>query len=166
MAMSKILNHVAGSLVAFVAFNASCARNHTGKDLRPVVIRFVSDSVPLRRTAEMTAFTVTVIIRNGSNTPIVVGGCGPQAQKEINGGWQTVWSPACVSEQISSIAPGDSLTGSVTVAGFTTGMEPRLDPRMTVGMYRLRFGPSYSNMTNPTAVSSVEALYSPPFVVF
>lgn len=123
--------------------SAACARNHVEQELRTLLIRSARDSVRLQRTAEMTSFAVDVIIRNRGSRPMIVGGCGPEAQREINGQWQTVWSPVCVSEQASLIAPGDSLTGTLTVAGFTKpGIEPPLDPRMTAGTYRLRFGVS------------------------
>jgi len=134
---------IVATLVSVGLGSGACARNYVERELRTVVIRSAADSVRLRRTAEMTSFAVDVIIRNRGSRPIIVGGCGPEAQREINGQWQTVWSPVCVSEQASLIAPGDSLTGALTIAGFTKpGIEPPLDPRMTAGTYRLRFGVS------------------------
>jgi hypothetical protein len=122
--------------------SGACARTHV-EELRTLVIRSLRDSVRLQRTPEMTSFAVDLIIHNRGSKPIIVGGCGPEAQREINGQWQTVWSPVCVSEQASLLSPGDSLTGALTIAGFTKpGIEPPLDPRMTAGTYRLRFGVS------------------------
>jgi hypothetical protein len=142
--------------------SAACAGNHVEQELRTLVIRSAADSVRLQRTAEMTSFAVDVIIRNRGSRPMLVGGCGPEAQRKINGQWQTVWSPVCVSEQSSLIAPGDSLTGALTIAGFTKpGIEPPLDPRMTAGTYRLRFGVSdpSSSGTNPVSGTRVAIAY-------
>lgn len=143
--------------------SAACARNHIGRELRTLVIRSARDSVHLQRTADMTSFTVDVIIRNRGSRPLIVGGCGPEAQREINGQWQTVWSPVCVSAQASLIAPGDSLTGALTIAGFTKpGIEPPLDPRMTAGIYRLRFGVSDPTSPGTKPVSGTRVAISYP----
>jgi hypothetical protein len=141
--------------------SAACARNHV-EELRTLVIRSVRDSVRLQRTPEMTSFAVDLIIRNRGSKPIVIGGCGPEAQREINGEWQTVWSPVCVSEGASLLAPGDSLTSTLTIGGFTKpGIEPLLDPRMTAGTYRLRFGVSdpSSSGTKPVSGTRVPTPY-------
>jgi hypothetical protein len=141
--------------------SAACTRNHV-EELRTLVIRSVRDSVRLQRTPEMTSFTVDLTIRNRGSRAIIVGGCGPEAQREIKGQWQTVWSPVCVSEQASLLAPGDSLTSSITIAGFTKpGIEPPLDPRMTAGTYRLRFGVSdpSSSGTKPVSGTRVATPY-------
>ncbi len=163
----RILSRLAIAGFALSALIFGCARNHVAKELDATVIRLVRDSVPLQRTADKVSFTVNVIIRNGGATSIDVGGCGPEAQREINGEWQTVWSPVCISRQSSLIAPSDSLIQPLTVAGFTKpGIEPQLDPRMTAGKYRLRFGVTYFDTTNPTATRSTEFVGSSPFVVY
>lgn len=167
------------ALLSLGVGSAACARNRI-EDLDTLLVRSARDSVQLRRTADMTSFTVDVIIRNGGSRPIVVGGCGPEAQREISGQWHTIWSPVCVSAQFSLIAPGDSLTGAVTIAGFTRpGIEPPLDPRMTAGTYRLRFGvsvpPSSETkpvsgtrvaIANPLSGRSLGLVASRPFVVY
>jgi hypothetical protein len=146
---------------------ASCARNPANRELATTIVRFVQDSVPLQRTADMTKFTVSVIIRNDGHGPVVFGGCGPEAQRNIGGEWQTVWTPICGSPQHASIAPGDSLILPITVAGFTVaGLEPPLDPRMLPGTYRLRFGIAYPDTSNPTSSNELEALNSPSFTVY
>lgn len=165
--MPRIRGRSASASFALFALTAACATNHVSKQVDATVIRFVRDSVPLQRTADMVFFTVNVIIRNRGATPIEVGGCGPEAQREINGEWPTLWSPVCVSPQSSLIVPGDSVMGPLTVAWFIKpGIEPQLDPRVTAGTYRLRYGVSYSETTNPTAARSTEFVGSPPFVVY
>jgi hypothetical protein len=147
--------------------STACARHHIEKELTPPVISFVHDSVPLERTADLTRFTVSVIIRNDGASPIDVGGCGPEAQRQIGGRWQTVWTPVCISPQWVHIAPGDSFTFPLTVAGFTRqGFHPPLDPRMTAGTYRLGFGVSRTDRSNPAATTRSEFVGSPPFVVY
>jgi hypothetical protein len=163
----KISLRLASAGVALLAVTNACARNHVEHDLDATMIRLVRDSVPLQRTADMVSFTVNVVIANRGATPVVVGGCGPEVQRQISGEWQTVWSPVCIDMQSSLISPEDSLTGPVTPAGFTKpGFEPPLDPRMTAGTYRLRFGVSYPDPANVTALTSTEFVNSPPFVVY
>jgi hypothetical protein len=146
---------------------ASCTRNRVDTEIATTVVRFAQDSVPLEHTPDLTRFSVTVVIRNDGHTPVVFGGCGPEAQRDISGQWETVWTPVCGSPQSALLAPGDSLSLPITVAGFIQpGMEPQLDPRMVPGRYRLRFGISYSDSANPTGSSQLEALDSPPFTVF
>jgi len=180
MIKTGTLIRLVAALLSLGLGSAACGRNHVEQELQSLVIRSARDSVRLQRTAEMTSFAVDVIIRNRGSRPIIVGGCGPEAQREINGQWQTVWSPVCVSEQASLIAPGDTLRGALTIAGFTKpGIEPRLDPRMTAGTYRLRFGvsdPSWSG-TKPVSGTRVANAYpmsgkslgfvaSHPFIVY
>jgi hypothetical protein len=146
---------------------ASCTRTHVDTEIATTVVRFAQDSVPLEHNSELTRFSITVVIRNDGHTPVVFGGCGPEAQRDIGGQWQTVWTPICGSPQAATVAPGDSVSLPITVAGFIQpGMEPQLDPRMVPGRYRLRFGISYSDSVNPTGSSQLEALDSPPFTVF
>jgi hypothetical protein len=153
---------IVATLVSLGLASGACARNYVERELRTVIIRSARDSIRLQHTAEMTSFAVDVIIRNRGSRPIIVGGCGPEAQREVNGQWQTVWSPVCVSEQASFIGPGDSSTSALTIAGFTKpGIEPRLDPRMTAGTYRLRFGVSdvSSSGTKPASGTRVATGY-------
>ena len=151
--------------------------NRVDNDLRGAVVRLEPDSVPLERTADVTRFTVNVIIRNDRATPLYFGGCGTEAQQEINGQWQTVWSPVCVSMVRGSLAPGDSLKFPFTVARFANlRIEPQLDPRATAGRYRLLFGATYSGPMNygvvyrgpkrPPPPVTLSALTSPVFIVY
>ena len=156
------------SIVAMVTCTVvGCATNHIDRDLDATSIRFTQDSVPLARTSEVTSFQVTVVVRNNGPTAIVFGGCGPDAQRNINGAWTTVWSPICISNQTATVMPRDSITLPITVAGFTrSNIEPQADPRMLPGNYRLRFGISYQDQRNPTSTTELEMLESPPFVVY
>ncbi len=123
---------LAAGIITLALLVCSCATNRVDNDLRGAVVRLEPDSVPLEHTADVTRFTVNVIIRNDRATPLYFGGCGPEAQQEINGLWQTVWSPVCISPGNGLIAPGDSLTFPFTVARFANiAVEPQLDPRAT-----------------------------------
>ena len=174
---SSARNHVRlARSIALAALVCSCARNRVDTDLRGAVVRLEPDSVPLERTADVTRFTVKVIIRNDRATPLYFGGCGMEAQQEINGQWQTVWSPVCVSPVSGSLAPGDSLMFPFTVARFgNLRIEPQLDPRATAGRYRLRLGATYSGPTNYAVVYrgprrpppvTLSTLTSPVFIVY
>ena len=172
--MSNI--RLAGGVIALAVLICSCASNRVDNDLRGAVVRIEPDSVPLERTADVTRITVNVIIRNDRATTLYFGGCGPQLQQEMNGQWQTVWSPICFSPQSGSLAPSDSLKFPLTVARFANlAMEPQLDPRASAGRYRLQFGATYSGPMNygvvysgPTQPPTVtlSTLTSPVFIVY
>jgi hypothetical protein len=140
---------------------ASCARNSTESEVEKTTVRFVQDSVPLVVMPNVTSFQVTVVITNGGAQKVEFGGCGPAAQRSVGGQWQTVWTPTCLTPQSASIAPGDSLTLPIGVAGPT---QPSSD--LVSGTYRLSFGVWYSDSVNPTAPVQLEALNSPPFKVY
>jgi hypothetical protein len=143
--------------IAIALLLCACARNRISTNVRGVVVRVQPDSVPMVRTPDITKFTVRVIIRNNRSTPVYYAGCSPDAQEEINGKWETVWSPICGSTLSGSIAAGASLAFPFTAAGFPHGnMYPRLDPRAGPGKYRLRLGYAYSEPVNDNII------YSPP----
>jgi hypothetical protein len=156
-------------ITALLAVILSVVTGCATMQIRPglVVIRFAQDSVPLERTAEAVRFRVTTVIRNDNSTPIVFGGCSPDVQRSINGIWTTVWSPTCFSEQSATLMPGDSLILPLIIGASTKpNMEPQLDPRMTAGEYRLRFGVSFAQGAERTSASPLEIRESPPFIVY
>jgi hypothetical protein len=128
------------------------------------------------RTPDITKFTVRVIIRNNRTTPLYYAGCWPDAQEEIDGKWETVWSPICGGTLRGSIAARDSVVFPFTAAGFPhTNMYPRLDPRAGPGKYRLRLGyaysePLYDNMIyfppRKSRPKVLGELMSPIFIVY
>jgi hypothetical protein len=93
-------------------------------------------------TPEVGTFKVNVAVLNEGPNTMYLGGCGPEAQRQINNQWSTVWSPICVgSLGRTAIAAGDSLKFPVVVYGFRQpNREPALDARVQAGKYRLRFG--------------------------
>ena len=56
----------------------------------------VREDLKTEQIGDMTRFKVNVVIRNNRSTPLYIGGCGPDAQQEINGEWQTVWTTLVV----------------------------------------------------------------------
>ena len=76
---------LAAGIITLAVLVCSCATNRVDNDLRGAVVRLEPDSVPLEHTPDVTRFTVNVIIRNDRATPLYFGGCGPEAQQEING---------------------------------------------------------------------------------
>ena len=152
MAHLRVVGNIAVALLL-----CSCARNRIETSVRGVVVRIEPDSVPMVRTPDITKFTVKVIIRNDRSKPLYYAGCWPDAQEEINGKWETVWSPVCGSTLRGSIAPRDSLAFPFTAAAFPPDNSyPRLDPRAGPGRYRLRLGFAYSEPVDANLV------YSPP----
>jgi hypothetical protein len=162
--------------IALPVLIGSCATNHVETDLRGATVRIEPDSVPFVRTPDIIKFTVNVIIRNDRSTPLYFGGCGTEAQQEINGKWETVWSPVCISPAGGSVAPRDSVTFPFTAAAFPNQViSPHLDPKATAGRYRLRLGATYdgpsdygvvySGPTHPKPVTLGD-LTSPVFIVY
>ena len=119
MGSTKRSHLLAGFICSMLPGFLNCAGNRPDPELATTFVRVTQDSVALQRTPDMTSFSVKVKIRNDGRVPIVFGGCGPAAQRNISGVWTTVWTPICISSQTATIMPGDSVAFPVTVAGFT-----------------------------------------------
>jgi hypothetical protein len=164
--------------IAIAVLLCSCATNRLHSDLRGIVVRVEPDSVPFVRTPDIVKFTVNVIIRNDRSTPIYYENCGgPEAQQQINGKWETVWSPACMSPTGGSVAARDSVTFPFTAAAFPNqqNLYPRLDPKASAGRYRLRLGSAYDRPSShgtiyrgppPPKRVWLGDLTSPTFIVY
>jgi hypothetical protein len=125
-------------LVVSATFNAAGCAAH--QPWSSVTIRVVDDTALLQRTAAATSFRTTVVIRNGSSHRLYDGDCGPDAEKEIDNKWVTVWTPLCGGGVTGMLPPGDSAIIPVRIEGFTEpNTYPRLDPRFGPGLYRLIF---------------------------
>jgi hypothetical protein len=105
-------------------------------------IRIAEDSTVLVLTPESGSFRVTAAVTNEGSRTIYLGGCGPQAQRQIGTEWQTVWTGMCVAAPgMTAIEPGDSLKFPVVIAGSRLpNRVPSFDSRITSGTYRLLFG--------------------------
>jgi hypothetical protein len=162
--------------VSIAILVSACAANRVNTDLRGAVVRVEPDSVLLEQSPDMTRFKVSVIIRNDRSTPLYFGGCGPVAEEEINGKWETVWSPVCISPQGGLVNPGDSVTFPFAADRFAQDVYPRLDPRAGPGRYRLLFGATYQGPPTPgnfvvrsgptPPPVTLSELVSPVFVVY
>jgi len=121
----------------------------------------------LRRNPMATSFTVTAIARNDDSRPLLVALCGTAAQRDIDGTWTTLFTPACTSQGLTEVAPGDSVVVPVPVIGFSPALNryPILDPRMGPGRYRVVFGVFLGDPQNPRGLSVGQAQPSVPFIV-
>jgi hypothetical protein len=113
------------------------------------------------------SFTVTAIARNDDSRPLLVAMCGTAAQREIDGTWTTLFTPACTSQGLTEVASGDSVVVRVPVTGHSPALNtyPVLDPRMGPGRYRLVFGVFLGNPQNPKRLSAGQPQPSVPFIV-
>ncbi len=146
-------------------FAGGCAPNSHSLPLR-VAIRTIEDTVILRRSPQLTSFSVTAIARNVDSRPLQVTLCRIDAQRDIAGTWTTVFTPFCASSGEATLFPGDSVVVPVEVFGYTgLNRVPALDPRMIAGRYRLFFGVGLFDPTAPTASSAVQGEGSTPFIV-
>ena len=152
-----------GLLASFLA--SGCGSKSGSAALR-VAIRTVEDTVELRRGPDATFFKVTAIARNEDSRVLLVELCGMQAQRDIDGTWITVFTPACLSSGVTPLASGDSVVVPVTVFGYTVpNMYPPLDPRMGPGRYRLVFGVGLGDQSLPTGSPLGQVQASRPFLV-
>ena len=124
----------------------------------------MQDIVILKTTPAATYFDITAIVRNGDSRQISVASCGPYAQRNINGTWTTVFTPACTSDVLTPVQPGDSLVLAIHIAGYTNAL-PELDRRMTVGQYRLVFGVFAGDAEYPLSGSTSVEQATKPFIV-
>jgi len=132
-----------------------------------LAVRTVEDTVMLRRYPMATSFTVTAIARNDDSRPLLVVFCPIQAQRDIGGTWTTLFTPNCISQGLTPVAPGDSVVVSVPVTGYSPAFHtyPVLDPRMGPGRYRVVFGVYLGDPQNPRGLTVGQAQASTPFIV-
>jgi hypothetical protein len=132
-----------------------------------LTVRTVEDTVMLRRYPMATTFTVTVIARNDDSRPLWVAYCPTPAQRDIDGTWTTVFTPNCISQGLTLIAPGDSVVVPVPVTGYSPALNtyPVLDPRMGPGRYRVVFGVFLGDPQNPRGLTVGQSHASTPFIV-
>jgi hypothetical protein len=132
-----------------------------------LAVRTVEDTVMLRRTPMATSFTVTAIARNDDSRTLLVAMCGTEAQRDIDGTWTTLYMPACPSQGLTPVAPGDSVVVPVPVTGYSpaSNIYPVLDPRMGPGRYRVVFGVFLGDPQNPRGLAVGQAQASTPFIL-
>jgi len=84
------------------------------------------------------SFEIPIIVRNASDATIYTEWCSVNAQRFIDGTWQTVFRASCLAlSDPTPIPPGHSLTVTLHAFGRTElSAAPKLDPRMTPGLYR------------------------------
>jgi hypothetical protein len=142
-----------------------CGSNSKSSPLH-LVVRTVEDTVMLQQSPSASYFTVTAIARNDDSRLLEVALCGMEAQRDIDGIWTTVFTPACTSSALTPLASGDSVVVPVNVVGYTApNIYPPLDPRMGPGRYRLLFGVFLADSGAPTGSPVGQAQASAPFIV-
>jgi hypothetical protein len=163
VAMNHVRDRPRVLLFLLMLTGAACSSSRSAP-LR-VTARTVEDTVVLKQTPTATYFDVTGIVRNDDSREIkVAASCTPEAERDIDGTWTVVFTPACpVDGVLNPLLPGDSLVMRAHVAGYTNAF-PQLDPRMTAGRYRLVFGVFAIDSQNPTA-SIAQRQVSTPFTV-
>ncbi len=132
-----------------------------------LTVRTLEDTVMLQRNPMVASFTVTAIARNEDSRPLLVAMCGTQAQRDIDGTWTTLFTPACASQGLNEVAPGDSVVVPVPVYGYSRALNryPVLDPRMGPGRYRVVFGVFLGDPQSPRRLIVGQAQASTPFIV-
>jgi hypothetical protein len=132
-----------------------------------LTVRTVEDTVALHRFPMATTFTVTAIARNDDSRTLLLAMCGTGAQRDIDGTWTTLFTPACMSQGLTPVAPGDSVVVPVHVTGYSPASNtyPVLDPRMGPGRYRVVFGVFLGDPQNPRRLSAGQSQPSVPFIV-
>jgi hypothetical protein len=109
--------------------------------LRFVSISVKEDTAAMQQNAEQKTFRVTTVIRNRSSRTLYVGGgCGPEAERQIDNNWMVVWAPMCGGSGPRVVMAGDSAVMQVTIRAFTSALtEPQASPLLVPGQYRLTF---------------------------
>jgi hypothetical protein len=132
-----------------------------------LTVRTVEDTVVLRQFPMATTFTVTAVARNNDTRTLLVAMCGTGAQRDIDGTWTTLFTPFCMSQGLTPVAPGDSAIVPVQVTGYSPASNtyPVLDPRMGPGRYRLVFGVFLGDPQDPRKLTVGQAQASTPFIV-
>ena len=144
--------------------SAACA---SSADRVAVSITTVQDTVSLVRNPDAAFFRISALMRNTKGNALVISGCAPSAQREIDSQWVTVFLPFCFGSDQLILMPGDSVVIPVFIYGYTAANTgPHLDPRMIAGRYRLLFGVSPWNQSGTvTGPARSEQVASSPFFV-
>lgn len=122
-------------VILFTSLVSGCAPKYDG--LR---IAIEPKSVQLHQSDEAVWFTLKAQILNRSRHAVFVSECGPELQRIVDGKWIAIWTPICLTTPPVRVAPGDSMTILVNPTGhFRSNFEPRWNPLMTEGEYRLIF---------------------------
>lgn len=140
---------------------SSCVNR--GPELR-VTVRLTQDTVLLSQIDGATQFQVSAVVRN-DGAQSIYSGCAPEAQRQIEGVWVTVWRPICQSPSTWFLAAADSTVVNVVPYGFNKPHAyPEADPRMQPGLYRLLF--AFLSERDPgVRRSKQQTVPSPSFVV-
>jgi hypothetical protein len=138
------------SFVSGLGFLLGVAACHQGATTPSVTIKVASDTVRMSREHGIVLLQVTSVIVNNGPGEISLPPCSPQLQRNIDGRWHTVWSPACIPESLGrSIIANDSAVVPVKVIAYIdTTWAPRFDHRLVSGTYRLLWSVEYK--TGPT----------------
>jgi hypothetical protein len=146
----------ASLILANLSSCASVSRTDRA-ELNHVSFRVVEDSVRLRRSSKFIAFDVHAIVRNDTRRTLLVGAYNIAAQRQIDSAWQTVWVNNCVGcPGYQSIPAGGSITIPVRVlASLTPDTDPRADPRLTHGRYRLLLEVAFGQDTSSQRIRMV-----------
>ena len=146
-----------------VALIVACSGASRVSPLHATIVT-VEDTVALQQGGDGPGFTVTAVVRNNDSRVIQVAVCGTEAQREIDGTWTTVFTPACASMGLTPIAAGDSLVLPVQISSFRFSSSTG-GGAIIPGRYRLVFGLYAADTSSPTALSVGQAEPSSPFVV-
>lgn len=134
-------------------------------------IQVSPDTVALVRTATKASFQATAIVRNEGPAQLVLGGCYPAAQRQVQGTWTTVLVPNCAYGGAKNIInAGDSAVFHVQELDIQApGATGPFSSLLVPGTYRLVFALGYRSATSnsdPFAIpSTTETGVSLPFVV-
>jgi hypothetical protein len=136
--------------------------------LGPNPIRVATDTLVLTASPSAVYVTVSLVLRNYTSRPLYIQDCGAIAERNMGKTWEVVWSPACLGGVPPGIVlPGDSVAFGLLLAAYkTNGAEPRFDPRMMPGSYRLVLPIGHS--TSPFSVTDplpLKQRTSPVFVL-
>jgi hypothetical protein len=136
--------------------------------LGPNPIRVATDTLVLTASPSAVYVTVSLVLRNYTSRPLYIEDCGAIAERNMGKTWEVVWSPACLGGVPPGIVlPGDSVAFGLLLAAYkTNGAEPRFDPRMTPGSYRLVLPIGHS--TSPFSITDplpLKKRTSPVFVL-
>ena len=164
MSEQRLLTHSLFTTLASLAA-ISCASSSKLTPLN-LAVRTVEDTVVMHRNSNTGAFDVTAVMRNKESQSVDVDICVTPAQIQIDGVWTTVFKPSCLTSGMAPLAAGDSLVLPVNVFGYIRpNAEPRLDPRMGPGRYRLLFYVRLSDAAGPSSPAPGRAQPSNTFIV-
>lgn len=134
----------------------------------PIAVRIhaLEDTVRLVRGTNSASLDFNAVVKDNDRRVLLVDGCMPPAQRQIDSVWRTVFWSECALGDYIRVNPGDSTILNIHERGYNVaGFEMTLSPLLGSGRYRLLVTIGYADKLGNLVSDSPATIGSEPLVV-